>query len=368
MAKCNNTMNKSCDVNGCNVTYIGAKYLTTFASPILWDINTNYEPFTIVQDEQENSYISKGYVPAGIELTDAKYWALIYQFNTQIKNISDRVTIVEGDITALESKTDQTNTDLTALTARVSTAEGDITALESKTDQTNTDLTALTARVSTAEGDITALESKTDQTNTDLTALTARVSTAEGDITALESKTDQTNTDLTALTARVSTAEGDITALESKTDQTNTDLTALTARVSTAEGDITALDQFRPTSETFALPSSLTGTGYKIHTPTNPASNGNPQNKIVDIMINATAQATSTGYLIIGFTALANPNYVVSVTPVDSTSGGEVYGKYRYGIKNKTNSGFDLYALDESGNNVTTGLLSFSIHIKGVEQ
>ena len=138
--------------------------------------------------------------------------------------------------------------------------------------------------------------------------------------------------------------------------------------MSTAEGDITALDQFRPTSETFALPSSLTGTGYKIHTPTNPASNGTPQNKIVDIMINATAQATSTGYLIIGFTALANPNYVVSVTPVDSTSGGEVYGKYRYGIKNKTNSGFDLYALDESGNKVTTGLLSFSIHIKGVEQ
>ena len=284
MANCNNTMNKTCDVNGCSVTYIGAKYLTTFANPILWNVNTNYEPFTIVQDEQENSYISKGYVPAGIELTNTKYWALIYQFNVQIKNISDRVTIVEGDITALESKT------------------------------------------------------------------------------------DQTNTDLTALTARVSTAEGDITALESKIDQTNTDLTALTARVSTAEGDITALDQFRPTSETFALPSSLTGTGYKIHTPTNPASNGTPQNKIVDIIINATAQATSTGYLIIGFTALANPNYVVSVTPVDSTRGGEVYGKYRYGIKNKTNSGFDLYALDESGNKVTTGLLSFSIHIKGVEQ
>ena len=256
MANCNNTMNKTCDVNGCSVTYIGAKYLTTFANPILWNVNTNYEPFTIVQDERENSYISKGYVPAGIELTNTKYWALIYQFNVQIKNISDRVTIVEGDITALESKT----------------------------------------------------------------------------------------------------------------DQTNTDLTALTARVSTAESDITALDQFRPTSETFALPSSLTGTGYKIHTPTNPASNGTPQNKIVDIMINATAQATSTGYLIIGFTALANPNYVVSVTPVDSTSGGEVYGKYRYGIKNKTNSGFDLYALDESGNKVTTGLLSFSIHIKGVEQ
>lgn len=54
-------------------TYIGAKYVPTFAEPITHSSENAYEPFTIVQDGS-TFYISKRYVPAGVAVSNSAYW------------------------------------------------------------------------------------------------------------------------------------------------------------------------------------------------------------------------------------------------------------------------------------------------------
>jgi peptidoglycan hydrolase CwlO-like protein len=383
MAECNNTMSKDCNGKGCDVTYIGSKYVMTFSDPLLWNSMMTYEPLVVVQDEQENSYVSKGYVPMGIPLTNSKYWIKIYTFNVQIENISQRVAITEEDIEALETKTDNTNTAVTNLTARVTTNEADISSLETKTDNTNTAVTNLTARVTTNEADISSLETKTDNTNTAVTDLTTRVTTNEADISDLETKTDNTNTAVTNLTARVTTNEADISSLETKTDNTNTTVTDLTTRVTTNEADIssletktdntntavTSLESFRISSQILTPPVGITGTMTSVKLPANPSPSGLAVNNYSIIIITGTATTPSTGYLSIDFTEAAtmiDTNYGITLTPLDSSTGGDITGKYRYGVKSKTINSFDIYAYDDTNTLVTNNIINFNLTINGI--
>lgn len=52
-----------------------------YADPILWDITTQYQQNTIVQDPQGNTYLSKVPVPAGIALTNTDYWLKVADFD-----------------------------------------------------------------------------------------------------------------------------------------------------------------------------------------------------------------------------------------------------------------------------------------------
>lgn len=64
--------------------YIGARYVPLFAEPIDWDNTRTYEPLTIVL-YQGNSYTSRQHVPAGIEITDTRYWAETGNYNAQVE-------------------------------------------------------------------------------------------------------------------------------------------------------------------------------------------------------------------------------------------------------------------------------------------
>lgn len=64
--------------------YIGARYVPLFADPAEWDSTKQYEPLTIVLHEG-NSYTSRQYVPAGIEITNEKFWALTGNYNAQVE-------------------------------------------------------------------------------------------------------------------------------------------------------------------------------------------------------------------------------------------------------------------------------------------
>lgn len=57
-------------------SYIGMRYVPVFADPSQWDISRQYESLMMVTDNGE-TYISKQFVPTGIELTNEDYWVKI---------------------------------------------------------------------------------------------------------------------------------------------------------------------------------------------------------------------------------------------------------------------------------------------------
>ena len=66
--------------------YVGARYVPLFAEPAEWNVNSTYEPLTIVLNEG-NSYTSKQYVPVGVQIDNEEYWALTGNFNAQYEQV-----------------------------------------------------------------------------------------------------------------------------------------------------------------------------------------------------------------------------------------------------------------------------------------
>ena len=68
--------------------YIGARYVPIFGrkneTSIVWDNSAPYEPLTIVL-YQGNSYTSRQYVPAGVEITNTLFWANTGNYNAQVE-------------------------------------------------------------------------------------------------------------------------------------------------------------------------------------------------------------------------------------------------------------------------------------------
>ena len=83
--------------------YVGARYVPLFAEPLAWDSSKNYEPLTIVL-HQGNSYTSRQYVPAGVQIDNEEFWALTGNYNAQIEQY--RAEVAQNSITVhnLEAK------------------------------------------------------------------------------------------------------------------------------------------------------------------------------------------------------------------------------------------------------------------------
>lgn len=103
--------------------YIGARYVPLFGrkgeSTIEWDNKSPYEPLTIVI-HAGNSYTSRQYVPADIDITDESYWALTGNYNAQIEQYRKETAAVK---TALETETTNRENADTALSARIAPLE-----------------------------------------------------------------------------------------------------------------------------------------------------------------------------------------------------------------------------------------------------
>lgn len=76
--------------------YIGARYIPLYDSNT-WNINKTYEALTVVM-AGNNSYISKKYVPAGIQITNTEYWfpngnvpGIINDMQSQLNEISEKI-------------------------------------------------------------------------------------------------------------------------------------------------------------------------------------------------------------------------------------------------------------------------------------
>lgn len=81
--------------------YTGARYIPIFGrageSTVEWDDTAPYEPLTVVMHDGV-SYVSRRYVPAGIEITDTAYWVETYRFNAQVEQYRQEVLTFQTQI------------------------------------------------------------------------------------------------------------------------------------------------------------------------------------------------------------------------------------------------------------------------------
>ena len=77
--------------------YIGARYVPIVVGE--WDNTRTYEPLMVVT-HQGNSYTSRQYVPAGIEITNESYWVLSANYNAQVEAYRQEVATLDGQVTA----------------------------------------------------------------------------------------------------------------------------------------------------------------------------------------------------------------------------------------------------------------------------
>ena len=87
--------------------YIGARYVPMFADPVAWDSTKTYEPLTVVI-YLGNSYTSRQYVPAGIDISNGTYWVQTGNYNAQIEQYRSDVTALAGVLPS--TAFDSTNT------------------------------------------------------------------------------------------------------------------------------------------------------------------------------------------------------------------------------------------------------------------
>lgn len=79
--------------------YVGARYVPLYDG--IWDGNKTYEPLTVVT-YVGNSYTSKKYVPAGVNITNTNYWVMSGEYNQQMANINAELQAQASDIRDLQ--------------------------------------------------------------------------------------------------------------------------------------------------------------------------------------------------------------------------------------------------------------------------
>ena len=81
--------------------YVGARYVPIFGrageDTVEWDDLAPYEPLTVVM-HTGISYVSRRYVPAGIQITDTAYWVETYRFNAQVEQYRQEVLGFQDEI------------------------------------------------------------------------------------------------------------------------------------------------------------------------------------------------------------------------------------------------------------------------------
>ena len=64
-----------------------------FAEPLLFDITKSYAKNTIVLDPDGNAYISLQNVPSGVQLSDADYWLMVFNFEDYTEKANKNFTV-----------------------------------------------------------------------------------------------------------------------------------------------------------------------------------------------------------------------------------------------------------------------------------
>ena len=108
--------------------YVGARYVPIVVGE--WDNSKTYEPLMVVIHEG-NSYVSRQYVPTGIDIQNEQYWIESANYNAQVDAYRKEVQAFNGRITA----------NATAIDAEKTRAKG---AEQTLQDGINTNATKIT--------------------------------------------------------------------------------------------------------------------------------------------------------------------------------------------------------------------------------
>lgn len=202
--------------------YVGARYVPLFAEPLDWDSKREYEPLTIVL-YQGASYTSRQYVPVGIEITNANFWAITGNYNAQVeqyrretqavsekydsvvKTSNDALTLAQENSAKLAGTTDSAlKTLITNETERAQNAESSI---DSK-------VVAETERATASERTLT--ESIANETERATTAENANTTAIQNETERARSEEQKNAAAIAAETTRATTRENELDAKISK--------------------------------------------------------------------------------------------------------------------------------------------------------
>lgn len=136
--------------------YIGARYVPLFADPMQWDSTKTYEPLTIVYNGG-NSYTSRQYVPAGIQIDDNDYWALTGNYNAQIEQYRAEVARCDGRIKVVEGDTARLKTDTAQLKTDTAQLKTDTAQLDTELTETKADVAANTSSIASVNETLAAI-------------------------------------------------------------------------------------------------------------------------------------------------------------------------------------------------------------------
>ena len=170
--------------------YIGARYVPIFGrkgeDSTQWDNSAPYEPLTIVF-YQGNSFTSRQYVPAGVDINNTAYWASTGIYNAQIEQYRQEVLTFDARITKLETDLPALDTTLTnKIDALDTELTGKIDALDTKVTGDLSDLdTTLTGKIDALDTKVTG---DISNINTSLSEIDTRITDAIAQLEATISK------------------------------------------------------------------------------------------------------------------------------------------------------------------------------------
>lgn len=89
-----------------------------------WDITKQYQAWTVVSDNNIG-YISLKPVPVGVAITNIEYWGVIADYNIFITDLSNRISILEGQMAGALYDISNLNTDVSHMKNRHFLVVGD---------------------------------------------------------------------------------------------------------------------------------------------------------------------------------------------------------------------------------------------------
>lgn len=189
---------------GCGPSqYVGARYVPKFADPIEWDPERGYESLTIVTYKGE-SYTSKCPVPPGIDIKNARYWALTGAYNAQVEEYKNQVKDLSQQVTGFAS-------DNKEFREKITQYEKDNAEMKNSVASTVARVDALAERVDNADAAISDLQAGQAQTVKDIAALEAKDADLQRQITS-------NDTDISAIQAKDREQDARLSAIETVND------------------------------------------------------------------------------------------------------------------------------------------------------
>lgn len=176
-----------------------AKIVPTVAEPVQWSKNNDYEPLTMVtttgtMGDYSVVYISRTFVPNGIEITNTNYWTLFFEGNQAFTDIATRVQSLENEVGQWT-----TNHPGTTIDETITQIQNLLTTIGENIQSLTTSVGTHETEINSLQQDVTALESDNTTNKNNISSLQTSMTAAEDDISSLQSTVNDNTSDISSL-------------------------------------------------------------------------------------------------------------------------------------------------------------------------